>query len=346
MPKKYHISTIANLLLDMDYSIEESLLQQENLEKGIQTMINEAQHHGLVAALHNYTCKTAAGGACTNSIYAAASLGAKTFVNGRIGHDTEGDNLLTSLKSANISTTSLEKLRSDGHTGKCLVLVTPDAERTMMTYLGVSADIPMSCIEIQSLLDTEFFLIEGFQCIPELTRQTSIKAIQMAKSAGAKIVLSLCDEAIVEYFHDQISEIMGITQVDILFCNEHEAMGLTRTKTTNDAITALQSMVKQAVVTRGPNGAIVWDGSSLFNIPGIPSCAVDTTGAGDIFVGVFLWALTSGFSHQSAGELANKAAAKLVGKIGPRLTQLELKGVFAEFQHNALKIKEQVDVVG
>lgn len=345
MSKTYHITTIANLLLDMDFCVSDQFLADNGLNKGVQTMVDESQHHALLRSLKGINVQYAAGGACTNSVFAASCLGAKTFVNGRIGDDQPGDDLLKSLQSSGITTPPLTKLRTEGHTGKCILLVTPDAERTMMTHLGISATIPMSCVEIDSLLETEYFLVEGFQCIPEGSRSTNIKAMQMAHSAGAKIALSLCDEAVADYFYDQVQEFLAAAPIDILFCNQFEAMSLTKTTTVNDAMSGLQKMAKQVVITKGSDGASIWNGE-LFEVKGIATNAVDSTGAGDIFVGTFLWALTHQYSHEHAAKLANAAAARLVSKVGPRLSKDELAQVFSQTDTSLFVQREPSDALG
>lgn len=346
MKKKYQIATIANLLLDMEFSVNDDFLASHAIEKGLQTMVDDQQHQQLLQALSGMATQQAAGGACTNSVVAAACLGARTFVNGRVGRDQAGETLIQSLAEGAIQVNASDKLFTEGDTGKCIVLITPDAERTMLTYLGVSSSIPLNTVEIDALLSTEYFLVEGFQCIPDQTRATNIKAITLAKSAGAKIALSICDEAVVEYFHDQIMSFIDAAPIDILFCNQQEAIGLARTTNLEDAIDRLKAIAQKLVITRGPQGAIIWTGEELIDIKGEKAVAQDTTGAGDIFVGVFLWALQSGFTDQQAASLANKAAAKLVTQYGARLSQLELQSIFNTFQHEALQVRETVNVVG
>ncbi len=335
MSNKYQVTTIVNLLLDMDYAIDEQYLTAQDLEKGIQTMIDEDQHHKLLDTLAAYKPNQSAGGACTYAVFASACLGAKAFVNGRIGNDEAAQALKSSLTSAQIKTTDDAKLHTDGNTGKCLVLVTPDAERTMMTYLGVSSEIPESSVDLEETLNTDYFLVEGFQAIPDLSRQTNIEVIKKAHAAGARIALSLCDEAVVEYFHTQISAMIEAAPIDILFCNQFEAMKLTNTNDVTEAATALQEIARQFVMTQGAQGALVWDGEQLISISGIKAEAKDTTGAGDIFVGTFLWGITNGLSHEQAGTFANMAAAELVTHYGPRLSQEQLTSVYNNFKNQA-----------
>jgi len=349
MQKKYQIATIANILLDMEFSVTDAFLQKNALEKGVQSMINEEQHLTLLKVLEqeDYQCLKAAGGACTNAVFAAASLGATTFVNGRVGNDDAAKALIQSLGDASIQTNKPELLTTEGTTGKCIVLVTPDAERTMLTYLGISSEIPLATLQIESITASNYFLIEGFQCIPAQSRATNLKAIALAKAAGTKLVLSICDEAVPEYFFEPIHDFIQAAQpIDLLFCNQNEAIALTKADSLDEAFLKLQSLANMFVLTMGSNGAMVWDGNMLYHIEGIPVTAVDTTGAGDIVVGVTLWALTQSFTLFEAASLANRAAAQLVSQAGPRLSIDQIRKVHDNYQDHVLQLKEPNHVVG
>lgn len=329
--KKYHLTTIGNALLDMEFAIDDEFLAKHDIEKGIQTCIDHDLHLKMLEILSEEHCKQAAGGATTNSLVAAAQLGARTFYHCRIGNDEPANQVKASLESASIKTTQAEQMQTTGHTGKCLVLLTPDAERTMLTYLGVSADIPPSSIDLDAIHQSQYFLVEGFQCISDTSRPTNIAAMISAQQQGTKIALSFCDEAVVEYFKPQITEVINACPIDILFCNQHEAMKYTDTETLEAAIPFLKNFAKTFAITLGKEGAMVFDGNTLFKVEGINVNTTDTLGAGDLFAGTFLYALTHAYDYRQAAEFANMAAAELVTTFGPRLEQKVLKQVFENF---------------
>jgi len=329
--KKYHITTVGNALLDMEYQVNDDFLILNDIEKGVQTLQNHDEHMKLLDALKGRQSHNAAGGACTNSLVAAGHLGAHNFYHCQVGNDEHAQTILASLAEAQIKTSPIETIQKDGHTGKCIVLITPDAERTMLTYLGVSADIAADSVDQAAIDQAEYFLVEGFQCISDESRAANIAAIKAAHAAGTKIALSFCDEAVVQYFHSQITELTAAAPIDILFCNHHEAMIFTNTKTTAEAAQALKQIATTFAMTLGPKGALIYDGKDTFEIKGQPVNATDTLGAGDLFAGVFLYGLTHSLNYHQAGQLANEAAAELVMHFGPRLPASQLQNIFTRF---------------
>ena len=329
--KKYQITTIGNALLDMEFHIKESFLETHAIEKGLQTLIDQDQLKSLLQALEGKDCLQNAGGACTNSLVAAAQLGAQTFYHCQIGNDAYGDTLINSLEVAKVDTCPLEKMQTPGPTGICIALITPDAERTMLTYLGMSDSIAEANVDFEAIKQSEYFLVEGFQCITDLSRATNQIAMKQAQAAGTKIALSFCDEAVVQYFHPQISELLHASPIDILFCNQHEAMKYTQTNSIEEASEALKNISKSFAMTLGSQGALVFDGQNTFTIESESVQATDTLGAGDLFAGSFLYALTQGKNYEEAGTFANKAAARLVTTFGARLEQAVLVGLYEAF---------------
>jgi sugar/nucleoside kinase (ribokinase family) len=232
--------------------------------------------------------------------------------------------------TANGVQSNLHGEKDHGHTGRCVVLVTPDTDRTMVTHLGITGGFSSRELVPEALQDAEYLYIEGYLVTSASARAAAVEAKAMADGAGVRSAISLSDPNMAIHFRDGLIEMIG-SGVDLLFANESEAKGMAQTDAIGEALDYLKTIARQFAVTRGPRGALVWDGSRLIEIEPVEVQAVDTVGAGDMFAGAFLYGLSHGWDHQHAGHLAAAAAAKLVTSLGPRITadaaQAVLKGV-------------------
>jgi sugar/nucleoside kinase (ribokinase family) len=211
-----------------------------------------------------------------------------------------------------------------GVTGKCLVMVTPDAERTMNTYLGVSDEFAENEIDQSALAKSEWFYVEGYLQTDD-PRTTVVKsAVEFAKQQGVKVALSLSDPFVAQLFGDNLKSVIG-DGVDLIFCNKDEALAFTGADTIDQASKELKTYSASFVITDGAKGATVFDGKTLLQVPGVKAKAIDTNGAGDMFAGAFLYAITSGKSYLKAAQLANQAAAMVVERFGPRLDKADFE---------------------
>lgn len=314
----YHVYGLGAALVDTEIEVNDDFLQQANIEKGLMTLVDESRQHELLDHLseHLVASKRASGGSACNSIIAASYFGAKAFYSCKVAKDENGDFFKQDLKAAGVDTDNDAK--HEGITGKCLVMITPDAERTMNTYLGISETLSPEDINERALKDSEWAYIEGYLVTSETGRAAAIKSREIAEQSGVKTALSLSDPGMVEYFRDGLSEMIG-NGVDLLFCNKDEALGWTSTQTVEAAADAMKQHAKSFAITLGKDGAIVFDGETLTHVEGASAKAIDTNGAGDMFAGAFLYALTHGQSYPEAARLANQAAARVVSQFGPRL---------------------------
>lgn len=314
----YHVYGLGAALVDTEIEVNEEFLQQARIEKGLMTLVDEPRQHELLDHLseHLVASKRASGGSACNSIIAASYFGAKAFYSCKVARDENGEFFKQDLKAAGVDTDNHAK--HEGITGKCLVMITPDAERTMNTFLGVSETLSPKDINESALRDSEWAYIEGYLVTSETGRAAAISVREIAEQSGVKTALSLSDPGMVEYFRDGLGEMIG-DGVDLLFCNKDEALGWTKTQTVEDAAEAMKQHAKSFAITLGKDGAIVFDGDSLIHVEGASAKAIDTNGAGDMFAGAFLYALTSGQSYTNAARLANQAAAQVVSQFGPRL---------------------------
>jgi len=208
--------------------------------------------------------------------------------------------------------------RDSGVSGKCLVMLTPDAERTMNTYLGISSQVSDTELDETAIAASQYVYLEGYLVSGDSSRAAAVRLRQLAEQNGVKTSLTFSDPAMVQFFKDGLNEMLG-ERVDLLFCNEAEATSFTDTDNVDAALEALKPRCGSAVITLGADGALVWDGEQTHRIDPVPVKAIDSNGAGDMFAGAFLYAITHGHDFAAAGKLASAAAARLVSEFGPRL---------------------------
>ncbi|MDB9313777.1 adenosine kinase [Spirulina sp. CS-785/01] len=323
---RYDVYGIGNALVDMEYEVTPEILQELSVDKGLMTLVDENRQQELVDALHKNPCKRACGGSAANTMVAISQLGGKGFFSCKVADDETGAFYLEDLKRWGIDSNLQHHERDEGITGKCLVLVTPDADRTMNTYLGAAATLSEGDLVLDALKESEYLYLEGYLVSSPTGKAAALKARDVAREAGVKTAFSLSDPNMVKFFKDGILEIMG-DDLDFLFANEGEALLMADTDNVEEAIAFCQSKAKQFAITRGGRGSIVYDGQQLLDVNPVPVKAIDTVGAGDMYAGAFLYGITNGMSYAEAGHIASVGASKIVSRYGPRLETEEVKGL-------------------
>ncbi|MGH1372362.1 MAG: adenosine kinase [Cellvibrionaceae bacterium] len=315
----YHVYGIGAALVDTEVEVSDQDLTNLNIDKGVMTLVDEPRQTELIEKLsgHLVASKRASGGSAANTIIAASYFGANAFYSCKVANDENGDFYLKDLRDAGVDYHE-ELERQSGTTGKCLVLVTPDAERTMNTYLGISETVSSAELHPQAAAASEYAYLEGYLVSSDTGRAAAIALREQAEANNVKTSISLSDPAMVEFFHEGLSQMIG-DGVDLLFCNEGEALGFTRTDSLQAATTELKKIAKTFAITLGAEGALVFDGEKEERIAAHKVDAIDTNGAGDMFAGAFLYAITHGYSFAQAGALASRASAQVVSQFGPRL---------------------------
>jgi sugar/nucleoside kinase (ribokinase family) len=310
--------------------VSDTFLASAQIDKGVMTLVDEPRQAELLAALasENTHMLRKCGGSVCNSVVAASSLGAKTFFSGKVADDSDGELYVKDLKDAGVDFHNAGQ--EPGITGKCLVMVTDDAERTMNTFLGASEALSTREIDQAALVDSEWFYVEGYLVTDEARTLATKAAVETAKANNVKVAISLSDPFVVAVFGDALRDVIG-GGVDLVFCNKDEAMAFTGTDTLEAAAEALKNCTKTFAITDGANGAITFDGNTLNQSKGVEAKAIDTNGAGDMFAGAFLYAITSGKSYAWAAGLANDCAARVVAQFGPRLEASEFDVIKAKF---------------
>tara|TARA_R110001592_G_scaffold66678_2_gene204845 strand:- start:9165 stop:10154 length:990 start_codon:yes stop_codon:yes gene_type:complete len=315
---RYHVYGLGAALVDTEIEVNDDFLNQAKIEKGLMTLVDEARQSELLSLMKSHLVGStrSSGGSACNSIIAASYFGAKTFYSCKVANDDNGRFFQDDTKAAGVSTPNLTL--PQGTTGKCLVMITPDAERTMNTFLGISETLSSNELDAEAIANSDYVYLEGYLVTSPSGKAAAIKAREIAEQHKVKTALSLSDPGMVQFFKDGLKEMIG-QQVDLIFCNKDEALGWTNTDNIQDAAEAMKSSARTFAITLGAEGALVFDGSTLTQVSGSSAKAIDTNGAGDMFAGAFLYAITSGHDFPTAAKLANQAAAQVVSQYGPRL---------------------------
>ena len=316
--KKYNVFGIGNALVDCVYMVDDKFLDDNNIEKGLMTLVDEKKQKSIIEKIKNFDSVIQSGGSVTNSVYTLSQLGGSGYVSVLVAEDEFGKIYLSDLKNSNVSTGGTTYTTGDGMTGTCLVLTTPDAERTMNTCLSISSNFSIKNINLVDLKSSEYLYIEGYLVTSDVAMEAVHQSIEFSSKNDVKIALTFSDLAMVKYFKDNFKSILN-NKIDLLFCNEDEAKTFSGYDTLEDSIKYLGKLSSTLVVTLGKNGSLIYHNGEKITIDPYPTKAVDTVGAGDTYAGAFLYGITNGLSLKKSGELASLLSSKVVSKIGPRL---------------------------
>jgi len=319
MSKQYHIYGIGAALVDTEITLTDTDLTTMAVAKGVMTLVDEERQNALIDYLQNHLVAShrASGGSAANSIIAASYFGCKNFYSCKVANDENGEFYLNDIHAAGVATPA-HITPPAGITGKCLVMITPDAERTMNTFLGISETLSVNELDAAAIAQSHYVYIEGYLVTSPTGRAAAIELRKQAEASNTKTALSLSDPAMVQFFREGLVEMIG-EGVDLIFCNRDEAIGFTQTHSIEEAVEALKKYCTQFAITCGGDGALVFDGKTLTQVAAQPIKPLDTNGAGDMFAGAFLYAISQNKDFKTAAEFANLAAAKVVSQFGPRL---------------------------
>lgn len=326
---RYHVYGIGNALVDMEYEVGFADLETLGIDKGVMTLVDEPKQLEIMLHLADHHPQRGSGGSAANTVIGLSQFGGRGFYSCKVADDELGHFYMRDLIEGGVGTNH-HTVKERGHTGRCVVLVTPDSDRTMCTFLGVSGNLSAGELVEEALVDSDWFYTEGYLVTSPSARAASNEAKRIAEAAGVRTAISLSDPNMVKFFKDGLLEMIG-SGVDLIFANESEAMGMAHTQELAAALEYLKTITREFAVTRGPQGALVWDGERLIEIAGNKVEAVDTVGAGDMFAGAFLYGLTQGWTHQRAGDLASAASAKLVTSLGPRISREQSEDILRRF---------------
>ena len=320
---KNDISALGNALVDTVFKVEHSLIAELGLEIDQMTLSSAEEHAPIIERLIASGAETVSdcGGSATNSLVAAASFGASCFHTCKVSDDEDGARYLQSLKEAGVGHKGSMASSDSMPTGKCLILVTPDAKRTMTTALNVSSVMDESDLDLDQISNSRIFYIEGYMVTSEENYKVALKALNHLKDfPDVKIALSLSDPGIVMGFKDKFHEIESFG-LDYIFGNDDEAMAFVGSDNIEDAFVALKKKSYVSIITMGEKGSAVVSNEGVINTPKVDIQAIDTNGAGDMFAGSFLYSLLQNDDLKTCAEFANYGASKVVETFGPRLTK-------------------------
>lgn len=326
MNKKYNVFGIGNALVDIVTEVDDNFLAEHNIEKGLMTLVDEENQTRISNAINMSKSNKQCGGSAANSIIAVSQFGGSSYYSCKVANDELGHFYMQDLNANRVESNLNEDNLEAGITGKCLVMTSDDASRTMNTFLGITSDYSRNEIKEDALKDSEYLYIEGYLVTSENGLDAMKYAKKLAEDNGVKTALTFSDPSMVKYFKDQMESVVGAS-VDLLFCNEEEAMLFTEKDNLKEAREELKKAAKRFVITQGENGAMIFDGDTFVDIEPYNVRAIDTNGAGDLFAGAFLYGITNGHSFADSGKLASLASSKVVTQFGPRLEWQQAKEV-------------------
>ena len=324
----YDIYAIGNALVDSEYEVSDALLQSMGVDKRHMTLIDTPRRAELLHHVKAITPRQTGGGSAGNTVVALAQLGGKAFYSCKVAHDDLGDFYVKDLQARGVDTNLNHTRAQDGQTGSCMVLVTPDAERSMCTFLGVSAELNDQALHPHDIAKSKIYYMEGYLAASPTGLSAALQGRKVAKDAGVALALTLSDVSMIQFCKAGLDAMLG-EGVDYLFCNQEEAQVWCGSEDLNVVKNKLQNLAKIVCLTRGPDGSEIITAEQTWHVPADKVKAIDTNGAGDMFAGAFLYAISRGYSPDKAANLGNHAAAAVVSQHGNRLTLGQLSTIKA-----------------
>ena len=319
---KYDVLGIGNAIFDVLVQTDEGFLARHGMTKGGMALIDEARAAAIYADMGPAT--EMSGGSAANTIVGIANFGARAAYVGKIRDDQIGRLYSHDIRAAGVAFETAAAA-SGPATGCSYIVVTPDGERTMNTYLGAAQDLTPSDIDAAEIAASAFLYLEGYLWDPQSAKDAFVKAATIAHGANRQVALTLSDSFCVDRYRDEFLDLMRKGTVDLVFANESELHSLYQT---SDFVTAIQQLsgdCRLGIVTRSEKGCVVASRGGVVAVPAFPiDRLVDTTGAGDLFAAGFLFGLVRNAGYENAGRLGALAAAEVIQHIGAR-PQVSLK---------------------
>jgi len=314
--QKYDVLGIGNAIVDVLARAEDDFLVKQGMHKGGMALIDEARAEAIYDAMG--PAVEISGGSAANTIVGAASFGARATFVGKVKDDELGRAFAHDIRAAGVAFDTPPA--ADGpSTARCYVMVTPDGERTMNTFLGAAQDLHPNDVDPDAVASAAITYLEGYLWDPPHAKEAFRKAAKIAHEAKRKVALTLSDAFCVDRYRAEFLDLIRTGTVDLIFANERELHSLYQTADFDTAVAALRAEAALAVVTRSEKGCVVVSKSGAEAVPAAPvSRVVDATGAGDLFAAGFLFGLARGRDHRAAARLGALAAAEVIQHIGAR----------------------------
>jgi len=314
---RYDVVGIGNALVDIIAQADDAFLDREELVKGSMTLIETDRAVGLYEALGSAV--EMSGGSAANTMTGIASFGGKAAYIGKVANDDLGNVFGHDLRAVGVAfRPGGRPVTEEMATGRCIIVVTPDAQRTMNTYLGMSSLLHPDDVDADTVAAGQVLYMEGYLFDRPDAKEAFWRAADVAHAHGRQVSLTLSDTFCVERHHDDFRRLVR-ERVDILFGNEHELCSLYETSTLDEALRRVRDDLAMAVITCGAEGSVIATADGLVRVPAEPvDHVLDTTGAGDLYAAGFLFGYTSGRSLPECGRLGSIAAAEVISHMGPR----------------------------
>lgn len=315
MTKKYELCGLGNAIVDVIAAGSDDLLQNLDIQKGGMTLIDQQRAQKIYNAMG--PGKETSGGSAANTMAGFASLGGKGAYMGKVADDQLGRIFAHDLKSVGIDF-YCTPLKGGPETASCLIIVTPDAQRSMNTFLGACVEFSESDVDEQVIRDSKVIYLEGYLFDKDTAKAAYLKATKIAREAGTKVALTLSDAFCVERHRADFQKLVK-NDVDILFANETEIMALYQSKSFDEAVAAVRGQCEVVAITRSEKGSVVLTADTLDAVPAVPvKQVIDTTGAGDQHAAGFLFGYVRGLALPRCAELGSLAASEVISHVGPR----------------------------
>ena len=326
-PLRYDVLGIGNAIVDVIARAEDDFLVKHGMHKGTMALIDEARAQAIYAAMG--PAVESSGGSAANTIVGVASFGARASFVGKVRDDELGRVFAHDIRAANVAFET-KPAASGPSTARCYIMVTPDGERTMNTYLGAAQDLKPSDIDEAQVASAAVIYLEGYLWDPPHAKEAFVKAAEIAHKNSRGVALTLSDAFCVDRYRNEFIELIRKRTVDIVFANERELHSLYETADFGTATKALGGDAKLAVVTRSEKGCVVVTRDGVESVTAEPVRKVtDVTGAGDLFAAGFLVGLSRGRDYRTSARLGGLAAAEVIQHVGAR-PAVSLKALAAE----------------
>ena len=325
--KPFDVVALGAAIVDILAQVEDRFLEEHDVQKGGMTQVDHGRSEAIYKSMRQP--KIVSGGSAANSVAALAALGGKAGFIGKTKEDELGEVFRSEIRRIGVAfDTPAFGPSTPGGTARCMILVTPDAQRSMLTDLGVSGLLTTSDLDQSLLEQSKVVYLEGYLWDHVETMRAFSAAAETAKAAGGQVALTLSDSFCVDRHRDSFKELVS-GQVDLLFANEEEILSLYQTEDFEAAIARAAEAAPVAVVTRSEKGCVVLSGDARHDVPAAEIAAlVDTTGAGDMFAAGFLHGYTTGKDLETCGRMGCLAASETIQHLGAR-PESDLKALFA-----------------
>lgn len=313
----YDVYGVGNALVDIQAQVSDAVLEKLKYAKGMMTLVDEPAQQAVLAELDGTLMNRCAGGSAANTVIGVVDFGGTAAYAAKVGNDALGEFCLEDMRKMGVS---IEVPQAAGQTGTCVVLITDDAQRTMLTHLGVSATLSAADIDEEEIKKSKYVYIEGYLFTADEPKAAAYRAIELAKKNNVKVAFTVSDPFLIQLFRDEFLALIA-GPVDLLFCNIDEARSLTGKEDPIECAREIHSQAENVALTLGEDGSILMHENEVIPIESVSTTAIDTTGAGDMYAAGLLYGITQGYSWKQSGNLASHAAARIVSQLGARLDE-------------------------